>query len=311
MISNLKINDFLFINELSHHTSLRSLGRKLKMEPQNISKLLKRIETEVGYEIIRTSPKGYFITSEGEKILITSKNLIRLLNSSEPGMHLKNSDTTYDQASYIFCSRVFLNYCLAADIVTFFEKEFPNVGFNFVDGSPAKKEEWSRAGLTDIVLSVGAVDLGKSWTEFEVGQITWNFYANVNHEIFLNKETKIHDLFSYDVIGHSHIDGKRIIQEKNFIFHGSERKNESQNQTSAETALTFARLSMKTNKISFIPDIVAKAVDANEKFIRAIPIDDYKVKNETIILYVHVDRVQQNHFMLLLSKLKKLLDTKV
>ncbi len=100
---DLKLRDLKLISELPHHKSLRELSRHLKIEPQNLSKIIKRIEDVCGQPLLIRNHTGYVTTPEAEDIIKRACQIVPLFDEKKE----KNL------IEYTICSRVFTNLCFA------------------------------------------------------------------------------------------------------------------------------------------------------------------------------------------------------
>lgn len=295
MFDQLSFKDLKLIYEIPHHESLQSLSRALKIEPQNISKIIKRIEGDLNLKLINRSSTGSTPTSEALELAEIAK---KILNISHDFLISKQvSDKKI--IDYTFVSRVFLNACLSGVLTSASENELSDIRFKFIDASPKKKEIWARKGLIDLILSVEQIDLGKNWTHEKVGEFHWNFYGKKNHPI--GTTTRIEQLLKYPLVLHSHIDGDRMIDMKTVSNLKISPKILGH---SSENTINTLKIISKTNQIGFLPDILYNEGFFNNE-IQKISLEKNFPFKQSLYLSAHVDRVNQIHYKRILNILKK------
>lgn len=302
-MNELSIRDFKILAELIHHQSLRSVSRTLNIDPQHLSKLLKNIEEKIGKTLLLRSPKGISPTPEALEYAEMAKNILLILNEFEDASKSKKQKKFIKHTTLTFASRVFINTYCSPLIATLCEEQFPQFHLRFVDASPKKKEEWARQGLLDLVLSVGPLDLGKSWVGHVSGKIDWNFYARAGHP--LGHQTTSQKLCDYPFIGFAYVDDNRIIE----LTKLSPAKLKSESLSfMTETTLTSMNIAAATDHITYIPDIITRDMVKAGK-LQKIVVREMLPLTQELYLYAHLDRVKDSFYHRLLERLREELES--
>ncbi len=302
MIENLKISDFILIRELQYHQSLRSLSRAFKIEPQNMSKLIKRIETELGLNLVRRSSKGISLTPEAFNLIESFSDVFKLLKQNQNQKIIIEKQEKVKNTTYTLAARGFINACLIPSLIKSADQILPQLKYLVVDASPAKKEEWARLGLVDFIISVEELDLGKNWQSEPVGTFSWNFYCRKG--LIVTNPIKREALSQYSILGHAHINDKRTIKEDNFML---EKNSKKSFQHAAETAISGMHISSLTDNFCYIPDLLVKQLPPKNG-LQKILLENEPVKSQAVYLNAHIDRVQQRHFKELGKILKNIFE---
>ena len=148
---HLRMKDFILIRELSMARSLRELARRLKLDPQNLTKRLSLIEKSIGTVLIDRSVNGYTITSKGQRVITEVSSLLERIQQ----LGELNNNEVSEMTRIRLCSRGFLVdhfiKCCLPKI-----KEFGTfMQFDLMDSSPAITERAARNGLLEVVLHFG------------------------------------------------------------------------------------------------------------------------------------------------------------
>ncbi len=281
MHPSLNVRDFKLLNEISHHGSMRSLARSMGIKPQHLSKLVSSLEDKCGAKLLSRSPKGISLTPEAVRFSALAEKVLQDLQSFSVEIPAEAKKTA---KPFSLVSRVFMNVCFSPVFSRLVEQEFPSARMRFIDASPKKKEEWAREGIVDFVLSLGNLDLGRSWQEEEIGQIEWSFYARAGHP--LGRSPKKEALVQYPLVAHAHIDGKRLVEQPashpyklKFRYIGN----------ATETALSSMRILERTDNVAFMPDILVRELMPSA--LLKLSVSGLEPFRQSVFLHAHKDRV--------------------
>lgn len=284
-IEKLKVNDIKLICEMPRHKSMRSLAQDFNQTPQNMSKIIKSIESHLGQTLLKRSSSGYSPTSF---CLSLADQLGSFLNQIYE-IDFSEKSKAHKSKSYVICARVFMNTCLAPALSTELSAMFPELKLKFVDASPKKKMEWARQNILDIVISVGEIDLPKDWLSHKVGSMQRSFYVRSNHP--LGRSCHLEDLVNYPYVGFNYVDVNHV---SSVGFPRHLKSKNSFNQSFIETHIGAMTIASKSQQVCFIPDILVQSLGYDIK-LQKLEVIGTKPVSEEVYLYVHKDRVNHLH----------------
>ena len=264
-----------------------------------MSKILKNMEQKTGATLIFRSAHGYEPTEAAFQIAKSLENIVFKLSNFELENHADEKEST---TVYSFCSRAFMNFCFAPSIVESFSNLESQIGFRFLDASPRRKEEWSRLGLLDVVLSIGDLNLSKEWSEDSIGEIKWAFFTRLNHP--LGAVTTVAKLSKYPVILHSHIEGSRVLDG---LSVGTKKMIPKLTGAFTETNLAALQIAAKTNQICFVPEVIVKSLGLSYQ-VQKLVVSDFVDSQPPLMLYAHKGRVKMTHLSIMKKAILKTLN---
>ncbi len=297
MLKDLKIAELRMLCEIPNQPSLRSLARMFGETPQNMSKIVKNMEQKTGEKLVFRSAHGYEPTEAAFQIAKSLETIVLKLSNFQLE---NNSEENENATTYSFCSRAFMNFCFALSIVESFSNLESQIGFRFLDASPRKKEEWSRLGVLDIILSVGELNLSKEWSQEAIGEIKWAFFTRLNHP--LGPVATVAKLQKYPLILHSHIDGSRVLDGLSI---GEKKLVPKIFGAYTETNLAALQIAAKTNQICFVPEVIVKSLGLNYQ-VQKLVVSDFGDAPPSLMLYAHKDRVKMIHLSIVKKAILKM-----
>lgn len=255
------------------------------------------MEQKTGEKFVFRSAHGYEPTEAAFQIAKSLETIVLKLSNFELE---SNSEENENATIYSFCSRAFMNFCFAPTIVESFSNLESQIGFRFLDASPRKKEEWSRLGLLDIILSIGELNLSKEWSQEAIGEIKWALFTRLNHP--LGQVATVAKLQKYPIILHSHIEGSRILDGLSI---GVKKIVPKIFGAYTETNLAALQIAAKTNQICFVPEVIVKSLGLNYQ-VQKLVVSDFSDSQPPLLLYAHKDRVKMTHLNIIKKAILKM-----
>ena len=299
-LHKISLGDLQLLVDLPRFHSLRSWAAKNKMTPIAATRVIKRIEDALDTVIIHRSALGFTMTSAGDALIKKSLELLQAASGlsavagQDPSAGFKRTMT--------FGSRGFLNVALAGSIGDTVRSVSNSEGIRFVDLSPDETIDAMRAGMLDIVLSIGELSVTKDWLSYPVGKIGWSVYGRKHHPLVFSSNLK-QDISQYRIIHHAYWNGKRMINNEGMAHAVTGR---AQNGYGAETAFTALSICCSTDQVVYAPKIAAKFwVEMN--LVQEIPIKMGDDAELPAVLYVASSRVSKAMFSAIQKELKTLL----
>ena len=116
---------------LDQYKSINKTGRELNTTPQNVSRILKQIESELQVDLFFRTPQGIIITNEGKDFLEFAKTTISQYDSIQAKFSFLKKQSHDDASIALFTHRlmdeIFLN-----DMLIDFSQTYPDIFINNV-----------------------------------------------------------------------------------------------------------------------------------------------------------------------------------
>ena len=299
-LNKISLGDLQLLVDLPRFQSLRSWAAKNRMTPIAASRVIKRIEDALDTVIIHRSALGFTMTSAGDALI---KKSLELLQAASSLSSLASLDPSAGfKRTLTFGSRGFLNVALGGVIAETMRSLSGNEGVRFVDLSPDETVDAMRAGMIDIVLSIGELSVTKDWLSYPVGKVGWSVYGCKNHPLVFSANVS-RDMVKYRITHQAYWNGRRIINNEGMAHAVT---GAAQNGYGAETAFTALSICQATDQIVYAPRIAAKFwLDLN--LIQEIPLKIGDDAELPAVLYVASSRVSKPMLSAMQKELKNAL----
>jgi DNA-binding transcriptional LysR family regulator len=299
-LHKISLGDLQLLVDLPRFQSLRSWAAKNRMTPIAASRVIKRIEDALDTVIIHRSALGFTMTSAGDALI---KKSLELLQAASSLSSLASLDPSAGfKRTLTFGSRGFLNVALGGVIAETMRSLSGNEGVRFVDLYPDETLDAMRAGMIDIVLSIGELSVTKDWLSYPVGKVGWSVYGRKNHPLVFSANVS-RDMVKYRITHHAYWNGRRIINNEGMAHAVT---GAAQNGYGAETAFTALSICQATDQIVYAPRIAAKFwLDLN--LIQEIPLKIGDDAELPAVLYVASSRVSKPMLSAMQKELKNAL----
>jgi len=286
-LKNLSFIDLDILAKLSDHNSLRALCRSTGFEPPKMSKTLNRIKNELKIELIKTSPHGYILTSEGLYISNQSKEVIKKTEELIPTKKMIQQQIEILTVG----SRGFLNLCLTQNMFQALQKTKDyNIHYRFLDLSPDELKKMAFDGILDIAIHLEQIAWPQTWSSVKVADVAWSFFVNSQHPI--PDTCTIEDLLKYPWLRSTHWNGQRLAHSIDHLAVPSRERNFGHE---IQTALNAIEIIKCTDQVAFIPDLIAYKY-SNKNEIKKLNITDIENIPRPLYLSVRADKVSAKLF---------------
>lgn len=147
------LNDFNSITKASH---------VLDTTPQNVSRILKKLETEMNAILFTRSSDGITLTPYGERFLQFAKSTVYQYDELQADFQFRQSQHAAKQEVVLYSSDV-ANEIILNDILLAFSKEHPliivkNINIDWVDGYQNLQNDSSAIGLLHYIPGVNELN---------------------------------------------------------------------------------------------------------------------------------------------------------
>ena len=289
--SNLRIFDLVILEGLLKAKSFRELSRRLKIDPQNLSKRIAFIETVFGARLVERSVEGISLNDTGRVAIEKISNVLRGLEeiklaSVAPAKRLR------------VCSRAFLIDHFIDRLVGGSPSNLSIHSFDFMDASPDLTERYARRNLLDVVLSFDDILLPKHWARVELEKVDWIFVVGSRHP--LAKKPQVDSFEGYRLIGHSHIESEILTSTPSSHLATTKAKEGAR----VENTRYAIRLLNDQESIAQLPRIAVEPGLQN-KTLKELRLRNFnEPKPQQLTLHVDSDRVSNQELKALTKLLK-------
>jgi DNA-binding transcriptional LysR family regulator len=286
-VSNLRgltVLDIEILAKLPKMTSIRSFAQNLDMTPSFLSKKIRKLESELGVELVIRNSKGIIITHEADTIITTAREILDKVSDFHS---TSKSNSKKKLQTITIGTRGFLNSSFATTILNHFSKKNIEVNFRFIDMSPNDQINSAKNNEVDIYISLKDTNYGDAWQVEQVGDLNWSVFASKGHPLSKYDAVEVEQALVFPFTKPSYWDGKSImtisdsipLDGKNIIYgHGVQN---------TQTAIAVISSSLH---LSYIPKVAAKrSLELGE--ITEIQIIGIRPKKDPIFLAVHTDKV--------------------
>lgn len=202
----MRLNQFEFIVALEACGSLSKAAEQLFISQPSISKAIKELEDEIGYDILRRTKTGVEFTEAGTQVLQLAKEIIERVEK------IKNLQMTVDES---ICGKIslgatrFWGIDIFSLVVMGLKEQYPNVAIQFHEDFSDNIIDDVQNGLLDLgifmMYSTDQEELLKNITEsgLEYQMLFTDqvkLYANAQHNLHKKKEIYMKDVVQYPYV---------------------------------------------------------------------------------------------------------------
>lgn len=299
------MRDWAVLVDLPHTTSLRSLADVHHTTAQNLSKIIRRVEDNVGFKIMDRTPQGIQCNEAGFWLAELAERILEPARSADlgqaPGPAILNRVRTLTMAA-----RGFLNASLAGPICHELLSLQRPTRVRFVDLSPVEISLAGRNNQIDLAITQSDEPLSSMWQSQAVGELLWNFFARTDHPLFKGPKgaLSLSKIKGLSVIQNCFYEGTRINESNRFL---PMRFRSGGAAHATETAATAISILRDTDQIAFLPVIsVANWLISGE--IRAIHLQGAERESQSsqpLYLTYHAERTSPQMVAKLSARIQK------
>lgn len=295
---NLTFKELRTLYELMLCKSVHACARRLSYQPARVSKMLAKIEKNLGSRMFDRSIQGLHITPEGARFQEMLPTILRVIDEiKNPG----SSDPAHKEFNIGGVS--FLNsYLLAATLARLVD-EYAGAVFRNFDATNEQIIALVQRGQVDLAIHIGEIDWPGSWVSKKIGSIQWILVAGKNSPLPNTvDQTALADIDFVTPLLFS-VDGLKNGSDM-CPLSKSERKVPFQ-VTTAETALSLVTTGLC---VAFLPKIIL--TPHNKLRLREIRVRQWPSVTRDVYISAHSHRVPNKLFLKLVDSLQKKLSVK-
>jgi len=291
-INELTIGDLKMLSDLPGCKSLRLWAKQERCTPAKASRLLARLEANLGLSLMVRSNRGLVPTPAAEQL---AKRASQVLNAVE---HLRTEISGEEvgpfERSIVFGARGFLGIAMARYLVAV--AHTAGVGLQIIDLSPLDTASAVREESLGIVLGLEDIDYGRNWQRRKVGHLRWRVYARSGHPLELGASKA--DITKFRLGHHIYWDGRRLVSSEG-NFHdilGVGQLGFGTQTTAAAIAVAIA-----SDQLIIIPEIAAREYVSSGRLIE-IPTTPEFHQSVPVFLHGHQDRISKKIWTTLIQE---------
>lgn len=264
------------LGELGQHTSLRSLSRAKKLEPPHLSKILARAEKKLGLALLKRSPSGYLLTPDGQRVVRFAREMLR---TSESWLAPEVPEPITVAAPRF----------VAAHVVAPALEALRQDGrrFRLLDMAPDEVATAAAASAAEVVVSVGDVDLPRTWVPRPLGKLRWALYVPESHP--LGSRATVEEVSQHPFVVPTYWSGKGFEAGDDYCPLPWSRRRRGDETSSIITALEIVRRS--DTQMVFAPSLVMRATSTLGQ-MREVRVEGWDRVVRRVTLWLRSDRVR-------------------
>lgn len=125
----MQINHLRCFITLCNHRSLTKTSHALNTTPQNVSRILKNLETEMDTILFTRNHDGILLTPSGERFLKFAKSMVYQYDAMKADFSYKKSQNPTEQFITLYSNNI-INELILNDILTSFFLDYPSIIIN-------------------------------------------------------------------------------------------------------------------------------------------------------------------------------------
>ncbi len=179
-IGQISLFELELLSDLGSHSSLRSLGRAKHLEPPHLSKILGKLEKKLKATLIKRSPKGFFLTPQGLRLVKIAREMLPYRDALTEGSLPQTAEAPI--LLTVAAARFVASHLIAPAVETLRAKDHA-LRFRLIDMAPDEVEQAALKSVCELLVSIGEPTLTRAWETSRVGHLSWALYASRRHPI--------------------------------------------------------------------------------------------------------------------------------
>jgi DNA-binding transcriptional LysR family regulator len=296
-LRDLSFSDLELIITLAALKTVRGAARERAQSPAQLSKNLRRVESEIGHPLFRRSPSGLTLTPEG---IVFRERAKQILDSVPQLAQLEPGRRESPKMLTLGTTNLLSNYLLP-DVIAALARDFPATVYRMLDLPPDRIQGFGAKGLLDFAVTWEKVEWTASWKTREVGSIHYGLYGRKLHP--LGTESDVDRVRTYPFVLPVYVDGSQV-------RFGNDRcpipvgKRIAGPQTS--TASSALRLAQSSDHLVFLPKVAIQGSEFGES-LREIRVPEWGNIKRPLYVSVAAARVPNSIFEALCSRITPML----
>lgn len=296
-IDGLRLGDLETLLDVDHFGSMNEVARLRGVQPSTVSKTVRRLERELGRQLVARSVRGASLTPAGRELVRSIAPLVRTLRSwgDERGEDPALRSTVLNVGAPSAVAGRLLPRVRAA-----LQASFPRIFFRLIDLRPSESLAAGLSGHFQAILHWEPIDWPQSWCTEAIGAFPWQLCARKRHPIFNGGATDPEAVLRYRFVLPVYWDRHEFVSGRDGCPAGSGGRLRGDETETAEAAL---RVIEASDQLAFLPCFVAEeCVEAGR--IAQVEVPGWPAVRRELFLSVKGDEIQMRVFRGLLAALR-------
>ncbi len=180
LLRDIRLRDLEVLVAVCRLGSVRLTAREFRLEPSQVSRVIKSLENAVGEVLFHRSVGGVALTPSGQRV---HEIAVQLLTQTKFLRGPKKKSKILGLASANYLVQNLLPGC-----VTDLNRSDPDVYFRILELFPDQMIFPAIKGAFEIAIHTGAIEWPSAWVSEKIGDLEWGFYARSEHPLFKSKK---------------------------------------------------------------------------------------------------------------------------
>jgi DNA-binding transcriptional LysR family regulator len=293
-IQHVSFRDLELFEHAALHDSLAAAARELAVKAPFLTKMIKRLESQLGVELFKRSVDGIRLTSEGLELIGFCNSIKQTLDKTT----WRENPQAVEQPHFItLAGSVFLLAHLVAPLLpSITQKE--KRGLRLLEMMNSQIVSKEAQSYIDAALHHEKLSWGTSWKSYPLGTLEWVLCARKGHP--LPKRSAQAEVIKYPLITSTVLSPKGLRLANDQCPIPSGRRLRLSEVSNGEIGLRIAEV---TDQLIFMPSLQAAPAFRAGTLCR-IEVTDWQPIRHTLYLSVHQDRVSQRWLQAAISALE-------
>jgi DNA-binding transcriptional LysR family regulator len=161
--------------DVARELSLRQVARTRKMEPSQVSRIIRRIEDSLKFRLMERSARGMVLTRYGSELV----PLLTKLSSQVDEVYstVISNKKQNQQKSLAIGSTSFLTSFVLSRVVAQISSKNMQTNFQLLDLGPDQLVQIGMRGGFEACVHIGSLDWPKTWVTQSLGPLRWALFA--------------------------------------------------------------------------------------------------------------------------------------
>lgn len=137
---------FNYINTILKKGSISSAAQTLFISQPSLSQFISRLENAIGAKILDRTSKPVKLTQTGE---IYYQSLTEIVNIKDKTLDVINELNDLNYGEVVVGALSYISQSVLAEVIMTYNKIYPNIKVNLINGSLLELEEYAASGIVD------------------------------------------------------------------------------------------------------------------------------------------------------------------
>ena len=267
---------------VAKYRNLSLVAKLLNTNQPNLSKLMNKLEEQMGCKLMIRTNKGIKLTEEGERLYNHVAIAYNELRAAEAELSSEN-----DMSSGMVCigsTYTALDYVLS-NVIKKFNTSYPNIKISISDNTSEKTVDILKQGLIDFAIVDSPIKENTRFRQTLVKQYKEILVTSNTGKFAELKSIKIKKLFSLPIIGFSDYFGNADYHRQFF----SEKGLEWEPVIGVSSYPQIISILLKNTVVAFLPIEIAEPY-IKQGLLNEIKIDKFDLPKREIILIEDIEQ---------------------